>query len=582
MQHVKYCTYYFEMRIEKCNFAEINTKSLMESIPSFNSILEQSIIKNWNLDALTDYKGVTLQYKDVARKIEKLHILFENSGVEQGDRIALCGRNSASWAVAFIATLTYGAVAVPVLHEFTADQIHNIVNHSEAKLLFVGDVVATQIDPTKMPELEGIIYIPDYSLVISRTDKLTYAREHLNELFGKKYPKAFRQQHIDYYKEKSADEMAMINYTSGTTGFSKGVMIPYRALWSNYDFAKNVLGSIIPSGANTISILPMAHMYGMAFEFLFEFIHGCHVFYLTRVPSPAIIAQAFKDVKPAIIIAVPLVIEKIIKKKVFPKIQNSKVKRLLKMPGINKKVKQKIREQVYEAFGGNLYEVIIGGAALNQEVEAFLKDIDFPFTVGYGATECAPIIAYEDWHKFVPSSCGKEVVHMKVKIDSENPYSKPGEILAKGLNVMLGYYKNEEATQKTIDKDGWYHTGDLGLMDADGNIFIKGRSKNMLLGPNGQNIYPEEIEDKINSLAFVMESVVIQEDNKLVALVHPDYDEVHEMGLSDEDLNKLMEENKQQLNTELPAYCKISSIRIHEEEFEKTPKKSIKRYLYQK
>ena len=554
----------------------------MESIPSFNSILEQSIIKNWNFDALTDYKGVTLQYKDVARKIEKLHILFENSGVEQGDRIALCGRNSASWAVAFIATLTYGAVAVPVLHEFTADQIHNIVNHSEAKLLFVGDVVATQIDPTKMPELEGIIYIPDYSLVISRTDKLTYAREHLNELFGKKYPKAFRQQHIDYYKEKSADEMAMINYTSGTTGFSKGVMIPYRALWSNYDFAKNVLGSIIPSGANTISILPMAHMYGMAFEFLFEFIHGCHVFYLTRVPSPAIIAQAFKDVKPAIIIAVPLVIEKIIKKKVFPKIQNSKVKLLLKMPGINKKVKQKIREQVYEAFGGNLYEVIIGGAALNQEVEAFLKDIDFPFTVGYGATECAPIIAYEDWHKFVPSSCGKEVVHMKVKIDSENPYSKPGEILAKGLNVMLGYYKNEEATQKTIDKDGWYHTGDLGLMDADGNIFIKGRSKNMLLGPNGQNIYPEEIEDKINSLAFVMESVVIQEDNKLVALVHPDYDEVHEMGLSDEDLNKLMEENKQQLNTELPAYCKISSIRIHEEEFEKTPKKSIKRYLYQK
>ena len=582
MQHVKYCTYYFEMRIEKCNFAEINTKSLMESIPSFNSILEQSIIKNWNFDALTDYKGVTLQYKDVARKIEKLHILFENSGVEQGDRIALCGRNSASWAVAFIATLTYGAVAVPVLHEFTADQIHNIVNHSEAKLLFVGDVVATQIDPTKMPELEGIIYIPDYSLVISRTDKLTYAREHLNELFGKKYPKAFRQQHIDYYKEKSADEMAMINYTSGTTGFSKGVMIPYRALWSNYDFAKNVLGSIIPSGANTISILPMAHMYGMAFEFLFEFIHGCHVFYLTRVPSPAIIAQAFKDVKPAIIIAVPLVIEKIIKKKVFPKIQNSKVKLLLKMPGINKKVKQKIREQVYEAFGGNLYEVIIGGAALNQEVEAFLKDIDFPFTVGYGATACAPIIAYEDWHKFVPSSCGKEVVHMKVKIDSENPYSKPGEILAKGLNVMLGYYKNEEATQKTIDKDGWYHTGDLGLMDADGNIFIKGRSKNMLLGPNGQNIYPEEIEDKINSLAFVMESVVIQEDNKLVALVHPDYDEVHEMGLSDEDLNKLMEENKQQLNIELPAYCKISSIRIHEEEFEKTPKKSIKRYLYQK
>lgn len=554
----------------------------MESIPSFNSLIEKSVIDNWNLDALTDYKGITLQYKDVARKIEKLHILFENSGVVKGDRIALCGRNSASWAVAFLATLTYGAVAVPVLHEFTADQIHNIVNHSEAKLLFVGDVVATQIDPTKMPDLEGIVYIPDYSLVISRTDKLTYAREHLNELFGKKYPKAFRQQHVCYYKELTPNELAMINYTSGTTGFSKGVMLPYRALWGNLDFAKQVLGAKIPKGANTISILPMAHMYGMAFEFLFEFVHGCHVFYLTRVPSPAIIAQAFKDVKPAIIIAVPLVIEKIIRKRVFPKIQNNKIKLLMKMPGIAKKVKHKICEQVYEAFGGNIYEVIIGGAALNQEIEAFLKDIDFPFTVGYGATECAPIISYSDYHDFVPTSCGREVVHMNVKIDSEDPIHVPGEILARGMNVMLGYYKNEEATANTIDKDGWYHTGDLGLMDKDGNIFIKGRSKNMLLGANGQNIYPEEIEDKINSLPLVMESIVIQENQKLVALVHPDFDEVHNMGLSDEDLSNLMEQNKQTLNATLPAYCKISAIRVYENEFEKTPKKSIKRYLYQK
>lgn len=552
----------------------------MESIPSFNSLIEQSIISHWDSDALTDYKGITLQYKDVARKIEKLHILFENSGVEHGDKIAICGRNCASWAVVFLATLTYGAVAVPVLHEFTADQIHNIVNHSEAKLLFVGDVVATVIDPTKMPSLEGIVYIPDYSLVVSRTDKLTYAREHLNELFGKKYPKAFRQQHISYYKEKDPSELALINYTSGTTGFSKGVMLPYRALWSNIDFAKGVLGKTIKKGDNTISILPMAHMYGMSFEFLFEFLHGCHVFYLTRVPSPAIIAQAFKDVKPAIVIAVPLVIEKIIRKKVFPQIQNTKVKLLMKMPGVGKKVKKRICEQVYQAFGGNLYEVIIGGAALNQEIESFLKDIDFPFTVGYGATECAPIITYSDWHDFVPMSCGREVVHMEVKIDSENPETVSGEILARGLNVMLGYYKNDEATAQTIDKDGWYHTGDLGLMDKGGNVFIKGRSKNMLLGPNGQNIYPEEIEDKLNSMTFAMESVVVQRDGKLVGLVHPDFDEVHAMGLSRDDLQSLMEENRVQVNANLPVYCKIAAIEIHDEEFEKTPKKSIKRYLY--
>lgn len=564
-----------------CNFAEINTRIFMETVPSFNSIIEKSIIKNWDLDALTDYKGATLQYKDVARKIEKLHILFENSGVVRGDKIAICGRNSACWAVAFLATLTYGAVAVPVLHEFTADQIHNIVNHSEAKLLFVGDVVATQIDQTKMPNLEGIVFIPDYSLVVSRTDKLTFAREHLNELFGKKYPKAFRQQHVNYYKEQSSEELALINYTSGTTGFSKGVMLPYRALWSNLDFAYHVLGKKIPEGANTISILPMAHMYGMSFEFLFEFSHGCHVFYLNRVPSPAIIAQAFKDVKPAIIIAVPLVIEKIIRKKVFPKLQNGKIRLLLKMPGISKKVKQKICEQVYQAFGGNIYEVIIGGAALNQEIEAFLKDIDFPFTVGYGATECAPIISYADYHNFVPTSCGREVIHMQVKIDSDNPVEMPGEILAKGLNVMLGYYKNDEATQNTIDEDGWYHTGDLGLMDRQGNIFIKGRSKNMLLGANGQNIYPEEIEDKLNSMPLVTESIVIQRDGKLVGLVYPDFEEAQNMGISEDDLDDVMEQNRQGLNAAQPTYCKISSIKIMQNEFEKTPKKSIKRYLYQ-
>ena len=554
----------------------------MEKIPSFNACVQKSIIDHWDLDALTDFKGQTLQYHDVARKIEKLHILFENSGVVKGDKIALAGRNSANWAVAFLATLTYGAVAVPVLHEFTADQMHNIVNHSEAKLLFVGDVVATTIDATKMPTLEGIIFIPDYSLVLSRTDKLTYAREHLNEMFGKKYPKYFRKEHVNYYIEENPNELALINYTSGTTGFSKGVMIPYRALWSNLDFAIGVLGPHVSPGAHIISILPMAHMYGMAFEFIFEFCCGCHIYYLNRIPSPAIIAQAFAEIKPKVIIAVPLVIEKIIRKRVFPKIQNNKMRLLLNMPVINKKINQKIKEQVAAAFGGEFYEIIIGGAAFNREVEAFLTRIDLPFTVGYGATECAPIITYADYKDFVPTSCGKAVVHMEVKIDSNDPQNVPGEILARGLNVMLGYYKNEEATRETLDKDGWYHTGDLGLMDAEGNVFIKGRSKNMLLGSNGQNIYPEEIEDKLNSMTMVTESVVVQDGDKLVGLVFPDFDEAKNLGLNNDDLVNLMEQNRQQLNAILPAYSKLSSIEIHAEEFEKTPKKSIKRFKYQR
>ena len=554
----------------------------MEKIPSFNACVQKSIIDHWDLDALTDFKGQTLQYHDVARKIEKLHILFENSGVQKGDKIALAGRNCANWAVAFLATLTYGAVAVPVLHEFTAAQMHNIVNHSEAKLLFVGDVVATTIDATKMPQLEGIIYIPDYSLVLSRTDKLTFAREHLNEIFGKKYPKYFRREHISYHIEQTPDELALINYTSGTTGFSKGVMIPYRALWSNLDFAVGVLGPHVSPGAHIISILPMAHMYGMAFEFIFEFCSGCHIYYLNRIPSPAIIAQAFTEIKPKVIIAVPLVIEKIIRKRVFPKIQNNKMRLLLNMPVINKKINQKIKEQVAAAFGGEFYEIIIGGAAFNREVEAFLTRIGLPFTVGYGATECAPIITYADYNDFVPTSCGKAVVHMEVKINSSDPQNVPGEILARGLNVMLGYYKNEEATREALDEEGWYHTGDLGLMDENGNVFIKGRSKNMLLGSNGQNIYPEEIEDKLNSMTLVTESVVVQDGEKLVGLVFPDFDEANNLGLNNEDLANLMEQNRLELNAILPAYCKLSSIEIHAEEFEKTPKKSIKRFKYQR
>lgn len=550
-----------------------------EQLPSFNSYIEKSIIDHWDLDAFTDYQGATLQYKDVARKIEKLHIMFEHSGIVPGDKIALCGRNMSHWAVAFLASMTYGAIVVPILHEFTPEQIHNIVNHSDARLLFVGDVVAKQISPDAMPRLEGIIHLPDFSLFESRTEKLTYAREHLNELFGKKYPKYFRKQHVQYFRESDSEDLAMINYTSGTTGFSKGVMLPYRALWGNLDFADHVLSMHIKPGDNTISILPMAHMYGMAFEFIYEFVAGCHIYYLTRVPSPAIVAKAFADVKPIVIIAVPLIIEKIIKKKVLPKVSAPHVKALLKTPVVGSKLKAKICEQVREAFGGKLYEIIVGGAALNQEVEQFLTDIGFPITVGYGATECAPIISYDDWQNRAVGSCGRQAFHMKVKIDSVDPQNIPGEILTCGCNTMLGYYKNPEETAKTLI-DGWYHTGDLGVMDEEGHIFIKGRSKNMLLGANGQNIYPEEIEDKLSSLPLVQECLVVQRGDKLYGLVYPDNDEVGKQNLDREGLNKVMEENRTLLNETQPAYQKLAGIELMAEEFQKTPKKSIKRFLY--
>ncbi len=551
----------------------------MQEIPSFNSYIERSITQNWDLDALTDYQGITLQFKDVARKIEKLHILFENSGVQKGDKIALCGRNSAYWATAFLATLTYGAVAVPIQHEFNAEQIHNIVNHSESKLLFVGDVVATIINPDAMPALEGIVYIPDYSLVISRSEKLEYAREHLNELYGRKYPKFFRPEHVHYHVD-SAEELALINYTSGTTGFSKGVMLPYRSLWGNLEFCMRLLSQYVKTGQNMLSILPMAHMYGMAFEFIFSFCHGCHLFFLTRLPSPAIIAQAFQDVKPHVIISVPLVIEKIIRKRVFPKIQNNAIRLLLNMPVVSKKVKQAICNQVIEAFGGNVKEVIVGGAALNQEVEQFLLNIGFPVTCGYGTTECAPLISYCDHKDFVATSVGVPVDRMEVKILSNDPQRIPGEIVTRGTNLMLGYYKNEEATRETIDSEGWYHTGDLGIMSASSHIFIKGRIKNMLLGANGQNIYPEEIEDKLNSMALVSECIIVQRDQKLVALIHPDYDEARNMDFHEEELQHIMKENIATLNQQLPAFSKVKDFELREDEFEKTPKKSIKRYLY--
>ena len=547
--------------------------------PSFNNYIEQSIKEHWNLDALTDYKGATLQYKDVARIIEKLHIIFEYSGVEKGDKIALCGRNSSYWGVAFLATLTYGAVAVPILHEFKSEQIHHIVNHSEAKLLFIGDYIWTELDEQKMPQVEGIINIQDYSLFISRTEKVTYAREHLNQLFGERYPKNFRVHHINYHKDQS-EELAIINYTSGTTSNSKGVMIPYRALWSNIDFAMNALNQHTKPGDHVMSILPMAHMYGMAFEFLYEFCQGFHIYFLTKVPSPKILFEAFSEIKPALIISVPLVIEKILRKVIFPKLQTQKMRMLLKIPVINQKIKNKICEQIKLAFGGKYYEVIIGGAALNHDIEEFLHDIGFNYTVGYGTTECAPIIAYEEWQKFKPGSCGKATPRMEIKIDSNNPSQTVGEILVKGANVMLGYYKNEEATRLAIDHNGWYHTGDLGILDNEGNLFIKGRSKNMLLGANGQNIYPEEIEDKLNNMMLVSESIVIQKNDKLYGLVYPDFEETKSLGLNESDLPRIMEQNRKEVNTQLPAYSQLSGIKIYAEEFEKTPKKSIKRYLY--
>lgn len=552
----------------------------MNSIPSFNSYIEQSIINNWHLDALTDYKGATLQYHDVARKIEKLHILFENSGVIKGDKIAVCGRNSSQWAVAFLATVTYGAIVVPIQNEFKPEQIHNIVNHSESKMLFVGDVVATEINAEEMPSLEGIVYLPDFSLVLSRSEKLTYAREHLNEIFGHKYPKYFRKEHIKYHVD-DPEELAMINYTSGTTGFSKGVMLPYRALWGNLDYLLDTVKPKIGKNCNILSTLPMAHMYGLMTEFIFNIALGNHIFFLTRQPSPTLISEALNETKPDIIFAVPLVIDKIVRKHVFPRVQTNWVRLLTSMPVVSKRIKEKIREFVLREFGEHPYEVVVGGAPLNKEIENFFVSIGFPIAMGYGTTETAPLITFAHQDDYVAGSCGVAVKHMEVKVLSDDPQNVPGELVCRGINVMKGYYKNPEATHAVIDKDGWFHTGDLATMSADGHFFIKGRSKNMLLGANGQNIYPEEIEDRLNSMALVSESIIVQRNNKLVALIHPDYDEASSMGFTAEDLEHIMDQNRVELNSQMPSFAKISSIQIHENEFEKTAKKSIKRYLYQ-
>lgn len=550
----------------------------MEIQDSFIQLVEESIRANWDRDALTDYKGATLQYKDVARKIEKMHILFEHAGIRKGDKIALCGRNSANWTATFLSIVTYGAVAVPILHEFKADNVHHIVNHSEARMLFVGDQVWEMFNEAAMPNLEGIIELKNFDLVVSRSERLTYAREHLNEEFGKKYPCRFRAEQVSYRREEP-EELAVINYTSGTTGYSKGVMLPYRSIISNIVHIDRKVG--LKPGDSIVSMLPLGHIFGLVFDFLYGITRGAHLWFLTRMPSPKIIAESFAIIRPRVIACVPLIVEKIFKKNILPKVDNKLGKLLLNLPIISDKIKEQIRQQAMDVFGGNFIEIVIGGAPFNPEVEAFLRKINFPYTIAYGMTECAPLICHSRWDEILYTSCGKTVANMETKVISEDPERIPSELVCRGMNVMLGYYKNESATAQTIDKDGWLHTGDMAIKDADGNIFIKGRCKNMLLTASGQNIYPEEIEARLNNMPYVNESLVILKENKLVALVYPDNEDAFSHGMNKKQLEEALELNRIELNKVLPAYSQITQIKLYPEEFEKTAKKSIKRFLYQ-
>ena len=550
----------------------------MELEQSFIALIEQSIKTNWYLNALTDYKGITLQYRDVARKIEKIHILLENAGIEKGDKIAICGRNSAHWTVTYLAVITYGAVVVPILHEFKADQVHNIVNLSEARLLFVGDLIWENLNEAAMPHLEGIIELKDFGVPVSRSEKLAYARDHLNEIFGHKFPCRFRPDDISYEKEKSED-LAIINYTSGTTGYSNGVMLPYRSILSNVLYCKEKIG--LKAGDSVVSMLPLGHVFGMTFDFLYGFTAGAHLWFLTRMPSPKIIAESFAEIRPSVIACVPLIVEKIFKKNILPKVDNKLGKLLLHVPIISDKIKELIKQKAMEVFGGNFIEIIIGGAPFNAEVEAFLKMIDFPYTIAYGMTECGPIICHSHWTELKLASCGKVAARMEAKVLSPNPSAIAGELVCRGANLMLGYYKNEEATRQVIDTEGWLHTGDMATIDEDGNVFIKGRCKNLLLTSSGQNIYPEEIESKLNNMPYVSESLIILQQDKLVGLIYPDSDDAFAHGLSQSDLVRVMEENRLELNKQLPAFSQIARFKLYPEEFEKTAKKSIKRFLYQ-
>ena len=546
---------------------------------SLVKMLEESFRKNWNMPALSNYKDITLHYRDVARRIEKLHIIFGICGLRKGEKVAICSRNQANWGVVFLASLTYGAVPVPILHEFKPGNVHHIVNHSEGRILFVGDMIWEDLSKDEMPGLEAIIQITDFSLLYANSDKIVETREHLNELFGKKYPRNFSADNINYHREESCDDVAMINYTSGTSGFSKGVMIPFRALVSNVLFACEKYPHI-GSGSNSVSMLPTAHMYGLMFEFLFEICVGAHVHFLTRVPSPKIIMDAFANIKPDIIIAVPLIIEKIYKTRLQPVLNRTGVKVLLKLPVIDKKVQERIKGELVRTFGGKFFEVIIGGAAFNREADEFFHRIGFPYTIGYGMTECAPIISYAPYNEYRIFSCGKAAPRMEIRIDSPDPEHIAGEIQVKGANVMLGYYHNPEATAAAFTEDGWMKTGDMGILDSDGFLYIKGRCKSMILGASGQNIYPEEIESMINNMPYVVESLVVEDGGKLVALIYPDVDGAMEDGIAGDALEASLKEAVEAVNADLPNYARISSLRVMPEEFEKTPKRSIKRYIY--
>ena len=547
---------------------------------SVNKIFEKSIRKNWDRPAISNYQGVTLHYRDLARRIAKLHIMFEECGLQKGDKVAICSRNQANWVVSFLAAMTYGAVPVPLMHEFKPSNINHLVNHSEAKILFVDEVIWEGLSEIDMSDLQAIIQVNTFKLLYAANEKITDSREHLNELFGKHYPMEFTPESLNYY-EDSADELAIINYTSGTSGFSKGVMIPYRAVRSNLEFAETVLPQI-NNTSRVVSMLPCAHMYGLMFEVLYQLTRGCHVFFLSRLPSPKIIMQALAEVKPTLVIAVPLIIEKIYKSKVKPVIENAGIKFALKLPLLDQFIMNKIKTELVNAFGGEFYEVIIGGAAFNKEVEAFFKKMEFPFTVGYGMTECAPIITYDDYKTAKLYSCGKIVPNMEMKIDSPDPENIPGELLVKGANVFLGYYKNEDATREVLDVDGWLHTGDMGVIDADGYLFLRGRSKCMILGPSGQNIYPEEVEAVLDTRPYVLESLVIEDNGGLTALIYPDFDTAAKEGMNQATFIKYIEDTLPEVNKELPNYAKLKKIEVMSEAFERTPKKSIKRYLYQR
>ena len=547
---------------------------------SVNKLYQEAFKKNWDRPAISNYHGETLHYKDVARRMEKLHIMFEECGLQKGDKVAICSRNQANWAVTFLAIMTYGAVPVPLLHEFKSANIHHLVNHSEAKILFVDDVIWEGLTETEMPDLHAIIQVNTFKILFAADEKIVDAKTHLNELFGRKYPEAFTPDCLDYY-EDSEEELAVINYTSGTSGFSKGVMIPYRAILSNLQFGKKVLPQL-DSKSKVVSMLPCAHMYGLMFEVLYELSVGCHVHFLSRLPSPKIIMQALAEVKPNIVIAVPLVIEKIYKSKVKPILEKEGIKFLMKVPGLDQIVLNKVKTELINAFGGEFYEVIIGGAAFNKEVEAFFKRMGFPFTVGYGMTECAPIITYDDWKEEKLYSCGKAAPNMEVRIASADPAEIPGEIQVKGANVFLGYYKNDTATNDVFTEDGWFRTGDMGILDHDGSLFIKGRTKCMILGPSGQNIYPEEVETALNSQPYVVDSLVIEDDGGLTALIYPDFQQGAKDGMDQRAFLQYIKDQLPEWNKELPNYAKLKKIEVMSEDFERTPKKSIKRYLYQR